>query len=85
MKAACELIGDHRHLVNAGTIGREATPRRPRAKPFDRLARREGDRDDLVSCLDQGDAEQGGETTARPDFGPRPVIFARKSLVAIER
>jgi len=72
-------------LVKAGTIGRKAAPRCPGAKPLDRLARRDGDWDDLVGRLDQGNVEQGGESAASAYFGTRPVIVARKSLVAIER
>ena len=44
--AAGLLRGGGRPGVNAGAVGRQATPGGPVAEPFDRLAGRLGDRDD---------------------------------------
>ena len=61
-------MGDPWTLVKAGTIGGEATPRRPQAKWLDRLERRNGDRDDLIGHLEEADVEQGGRVSSKLEF-----------------
>ncbi len=70
--------------VDPRLIRREATPAGPVPEPIDGLGRRDGDRNDILSSLNEREIEQRRQTTAGPDLRSRPLLVRRPLLPRIE-